>query len=133
MVIDTSAVIAILLGEPEAQVFAEAIRDSAVRLISAVSALEASIVIETRKGPSGGRDLDLLLHRANAEVIPFTAEQFEVARNAYRKYGKGIHPAGLNFGDCCTYALARVSGEPLLAKGSDFPRTDVTLAPTGLK
>ena len=128
MVIDTSAVIAILLGEPEAQVFAEAIRDSAVRLVSAVSALEASIVIETRKGPAGGRDLDLFLHRANAEVVPFTAEQFEVARNAYRKFGKGIHPAGLNFGDCCAYALARVSGEPLLAKGTDFPRTDITLA-----
>ena len=127
MVVDTSALIAILLQEPEAHTFAVALRNASVRLVSAVSALEASIVIEARKGPSGGRDLDLLLHRANAELVAFTAEQFEIARNAYRRYGKGLHPAGLNFGDCCAYALAKVSGEPLLAKGADFPKTDVAL------
>jgi len=127
MVVDTSALIAILLQEPEAHTFAVALQNASVRLVSAVSALEASIVIEARKGPSGGRDLDLLLHRANAELVAFTAEQSEIARNAYRKYGKGLHPAGLNFGDCCAYALAKVSGEPLLAKGADFPKTDVAL------
>ena len=127
MVVDTSDLIAILLQESEADRFTVALRDASVRLVSAVSALEASIVIEARKGLSGGRDLNLLLHRANAELVACTAEQFEIARNAYRKYGKGLHPAGLNFGDCCAYALAKVSGEPLLAKGADFPKTDVAL------
>jgi ribonuclease VapC len=95
--------------------------------LATVSALEASIVIETRKGAAGGRDLDLLLHRANAEIVAFNAEQFELARVAYRRFGKGHHPAGLNPGDCCAYALARVSGESLLAKGNDFGQTDVRL------
>ena len=107
--------------------YAAAIHRDPVRLVSAVSALEAAIVIEARKGPSGGRALDLLLYRANAEVIPFTAEQFQAARNAYRKYGKGRHRARLNLGDCCTYALAQVSGEKLLAKGSDFPETGIPM------
>lgn len=127
MVIEASALLAILFQEPEAHAFALAIRNAPVRLLSAVSALEASIVLETRKGPSGGRDLDLLLHRGKTEVVPFTAEQLEVARHAYRQYGKSRHPAGLNFGDCCAYALAKVSGEPLLAKGADFPQTDIAL------
>jgi ribonuclease VapC len=76
---------------------------------------------------SGGRDLDLLLHEAKAAVVPFTVEQSEIARGAYRKFGKGRHPAALNFGDCCTYALAKVSGEALLCKGNDFPQTDIRL------
>lgn len=128
MVIDTSAWIAILQQEPEAEAYAAAIENDPVRLLSAVSALETAIVIETRKGAAGGRALDLLLHRANAEIVPFTAEQFEVARDAYRKFGKGRHPAALNFGDCCAYALTRISGEKLLAKGDDFSRTDATMA-----
>ncbi len=98
-----------------------------MRLLSAVSALETSVVIENRKGPSGGRDLDLLLHRARVEVVAFGAEHYEAARAAYRRYGKGVHPAALNLGDCCAYALARISGEALLAKGSDFTQTDLRL------
>ena len=125
MVIDTSALIGILQQEPEAANFARAIQDDQVRLLSAVSALETAVVIEARKGPSGGRDLDLLLHRAQVEVVAFSSEQFEAARAAYRRYGKGIHPAALNLGDCCAYALARISGEPLLAKGEDFTKTDL--------
>ncbi len=127
MVIDTSALIAILQQEPEAARFAKAINEAPVRLLSAVSALEASVVIESRKGTIGGRDLDLLLHRARVDIVAFGAEQFETARAAYRRYGKGIHPAGLNLGDCCAYALAQISGEALLAKGDDFPRTDLRM------
>jgi ribonuclease VapC len=104
-----------------------AIGSDPVRLVSSVSALETAIVIESRKGPSGGRDFDLLLHEAKAEVVPFTVEQFEIARGAYRKFGKGRHPAALNYGDCCAYALARVSGEALLSKGNDFPQTGIRL------
>lgn len=131
MVIDTSVFMAILQQEPEAGRYAQAIESDPVRLVSSVTALETAIVIESRKGPSGGRDFDLLLHQAKAEVVSFTVEQFEIARGAYRKFGKGRHPAALNFGDCCTYALARVSGETLLAKGSDFPRTDIPLTGIG--
>jgi ribonuclease VapC len=127
MVIDTSALIAILQQEPEAGPYARAIGSDPVRLVSSVTALETAIVIESRKGLSGGRDLDLLLHEAKGEVVPFTVEQFEIARGAYRKFGKGRHPAALNFGDCCTYALAKVSGEALLCKGNDFPLTDIRL------
>jgi ribonuclease VapC len=129
MVIDTSALIAILRQEPEADVFARAIREDPVRLLSAVNAVEAAIVIEARKGPSGGRDLDLLLHHAKVEIVSFSAEQFEAARRAWRQFGKGSHPAALNIGDCCAYALARVSGEKLLAKGEDFRRTDIDILP----
>src|SRR5690348_5442037 len=103
MVIDTSALIAILQQEPDAEAFTIAIRNDPVRLLSAVSALEAAVVIESRKGQAGGRDLDLLLHRANAEIVPFNREQFELARKAYRTYGKGIYRAALNLGDCCAY------------------------------
>jgi ribonuclease VapC len=127
MVIDTSALMAILQQEPEAANYANAIQRDAVRLVSAVSALEASIVVESRKGPNGGRDLDLLLHRAHIEVVAFSSEQYEIARAAYRRYGKGRHPAALNLGDCCSYALAKVSGEPLLAKGEDFRATDIRM------
>jgi ribonuclease VapC len=127
MVIDTSALMAILQQEPEAANYANAIQRDAVRLVSAVSALEASIVVESRKGPNGGRDLDLLLHRAHIEVVAFSSEQYEIARAAYRRYGKGRHPAALNLGDCCCYALAKVSGEPLLAKGEDFRATDIRM------
>jgi ribonuclease VapC len=127
MVIDASALIAILQNEPEAEAFANAIQLDPVRLLSSIAALEASVVMESRKGPAGGRDLDLLLHRAQVEIVPFSAEQFELARAAYRKFGKGRHPAALNLGDCCTYALARVSGQSLLAKGNDFCQTDLPL------
>jgi ribonuclease VapC len=125
MVIDASALVAILLGEPEAQSFALAIAGDPKRLVSAFSALETAIVIESKKGESGGRELDLLFRQAKIEIVPVTAEQFEMARSAWRKYGKGRHPAALNIGDCCSYALAKSAGEPLLFKGNDFAQTDI--------
>jgi len=117
--------IAILLGEPEAEALARAIARDPVRLISTFSALETGIVIEVRKGEAGGREFDLLLHRARIEIVPMNVEQYEIAREAWRIYGKGRHPAGLNIGDCCSYALAKYSGEPLLFKGEDFSKTDI--------
>ena len=125
MVIDTSAVIAILLREDEAPRFAEAIEQAAPRLLSAASLLEASMVIETRKGETGGRELDLFIYRAGIEIVAVDHEQAEVARIAWRRYGKGRHPAGLNYGDCFAYALTKVSGSPLLFKGDDFNQTDL--------
>jgi ribonuclease VapC len=125
MVIDSSAFIAILLGEPEAETFAVVIGSDPKRLTSAFTALETGIVIEAKKGEAGSREFDLLLHRTKVEIIPLTAEQFEMARSAWRKYGKGNHPAGLNIGDCCSYALAKWTGEPLLFKGNDFSQTDI--------
>lgn len=125
MVIDSSAVIAILMAEPEAESMASAIGQDPKRLMSAVNALESSIVIEAKKGSSGGREFDLLCHHAGIEIVPMTAEQYALARSAWRTFGKGRHPAGLNMGDCCAYALAKHSGEPLLFKGDDFGRTDI--------
>ena len=125
MVIDTSALIAILLGEPEADALAHAVADEPKRMLSAFSALEAYIVITAKKGESGGRELDLLVHRCQVETIGLNADQSEVARKAWLAYGKGRHPAGLNIGDCCSYALAKYLGEPLLFVGEDFARTDV--------
>jgi ribonuclease VapC len=90
-----------------------------------VSVLESAIVLRARKGAAGVCELDLLLHAAGITVVSFDADQALQARAAYEKYGKGVHPAGLNLGDCCTYALARSSGEPLLFKGEDFPLTDL--------
>lgn len=127
MVIDTSAILAILFEEVEASVIAEQISKDTKRLLSAGTALEVMIVIEARKGEAGGRELDLLLHRAKVDVVPFDSEQAEIARSAWRHYGKGNHPAGLNFGDCFAYALAKISGEPLLFKGNDFNQTDIQL------
>lgn len=125
MVVDTSALMAVLLGEPEAETFARLLADDPKILISAFNALESAIVIEAKKGEAGGRELDLLLHRARIDIIPFTADQVELARTAWRQFGKGQHPAGLNIGDCCAYALAKFSGEPLLFKGKDFSHTDI--------
>lgn len=125
MVIDTSALIAILLNEPEAEALARAIAADPKRLLSAFSALESYIVITARKGESGGRELDLLLHRCDIETVGLNADQSELARKAWLAYGKGRHAAGLNIGDCCTYALAVYSREPLLFVGDDFAQTDV--------
>ncbi|MGB2624672.1 MAG: type II toxin-antitoxin system VapC family toxin [Candidatus Acidiferrum sp.] len=127
MVIDSSALLAILLNEPERPRYLDLIDDSQIRLISAASALESAMIIEHRRGPAGGSEFDIFLHRAAIEIISVDAEQFSVARQAWRKYGKGRHPAALNFGDCFAYALATVSNEPLLAKGSDFQKTDLQL------
>ncbi len=125
MVIDTSALIAILFGEPEAEAFARTLADDAKKLISTFNALETSIVVEAKKGEAGGRELDLLLHRAGIEIVAMNVDQVELARSAWRNFGKGNHPAGLNIGDCCAYALAKYSGEPLLFKGEDFKQTDI--------
>lgn len=125
MVVDTSAVIAILSGESETASFARALADDPKKMISAFNALESAIVIEARKGEAGGRELDLLLHRARIEIVALNGDQVELALAAWRKYGRGNHPAGLNIGDCCAYALAKYSGEPLLFKGQDFSRTDI--------
>jgi ribonuclease VapC len=130
MVIDTSALIAILLGEPEAAVFARVISYDPKRLMSVFTYLESSIVIEAKKGEAGGRELDLLINRAGIEIVGMEHEQAEIARTAWRRFGKGRHPAGLNIGDCCSYALSKYSGEPLLFKGADFSATDVAVVHT---
>lgn len=99
-----------------------------VRLVSAASLLETSIVVEARHGDPGGRELDLLVHQAGVQVVAVTADHIEIAREAWRRFGRGRHPAGLNFGDCFSYALAQTSGEPLLFKGGDFSQTDIPAA-----
>lgn len=125
MVIDSSAIVSILLREPEADRFIQQIAGDETRLMSTFSILETAVVIEVRKGASGARELDLLLHEADVTPVPLTSEQLELARDAYRRFGKGRHPAGLNLGDCVSYALGQHSGEPLLFKGEDFVQTDV--------
>ena len=128
MVIDTSALLAILFEEPEQALYAAAIDGGSPRLLSSINAFEASVVVESRKGVHGGRELDLLLHRARVDIVPFTRDHFELARKAWRNYGKGNHPAGLNLADCCAYALTKSSGEPLLFKGQGFSLTDTVPA-----
>jgi len=126
MVIDTSVLIALLHVEPEAARLAVAIETDATRLISAATVVEAGLVIESRYGSVGGRELDLLMARASLSIEAVTAEQAEIAREAWRRFGKGRHAAGLNFGDCFSYALAKATDEPLLFKGNDFTHTDIT-------
>ncbi|RFB78222.1 type II toxin-antitoxin system VapC family toxin [Methylovirgula sp. 4M-Z18] len=128
MVIDTSAIVAIAFNEPEAKSFRERIADDPVRLISAATILEAAMVIETRQGEAGGGELDLWLHKAKVEIVAVTADHADQARRAWRRYGKGRHAAALNFGDCFSYALASLTGEPLLFKGNDFAQTDIVAA-----
>ena len=127
MVLDTSALLAILTDEPERAAFNRTIEADAVRLVSSATLLETAIVIEARFGPDGGRDLDHFLHKIEVEVVPPSLEHIALARRAYRRFGKGKHAAGLNFGDCFSYALAEASGEPLLCKGKDFALTDLRL------
>ena len=128
MVIDTSAIVAILYDEPDAQEIQRKIASDPVRLLSAATLLEATILIETHLGEAGGQKLDLLLYKTSVEIVPVDLDQAEVARWAWRRFGKGRHPAKLNFGDCFAYALAMVRQEPLLFKGDDFSRTDVPRA-----
>lgn len=128
MVLDTSALLAVLFDEPERHELINAITSARRRLVSAATLLEASIVVESRRGEVAGRELDLFLHRSAVETIPVDDEQVQVARAAWRRYGKGRHPAGLNLGDLFAYALARVSGEDLLFKGDDFGKTDIAHA-----
>ncbi len=125
MVIDTSALVAILLREQEADDLIASLVQDPRRLISSFSYLECAVVLEARKGPAGVRELGLLMHEARIEQVALDADQAAVAINAYRRYGKGRHPAKLNIGDCCSYALASISAEPLLFKGDDFTKTDL--------
>jgi ribonuclease VapC len=125
MVIDTSAILAILLDEPERRRFNEIIEAEPVRLISSGTLLEAAVVLEARKGEPGGRELDLFLHRARVEVVAFDQDQVELARRAIRRYGRGRHTANLNLGDAFAYALAKTTGDRLLYKGDDFKETDI--------
>ena len=126
MIVDTSAIIAILRDEPDAAQFIDAIARARIRRISAVTFVEAAAVIDGSRDPVSSRRFDDLLREAHFIVEPVTEEQARVAREAYRDFGKGSgHPAKLNFGDCFAYALARALGEPLLFKGKDFTRTDV--------
>ena len=129
MVIDSSAIIAVLLDEANAADIAREIEASSQRLLSAANLLEASIVIESRKGEAGGRELDLLIYRAAIEIVAVDQDQAELARIAWRRFGKGRHPAGLNYGDCFAYALARTRQLPLLFQGDDFSRTDIDIVP----
>lgn len=128
MVIDTSALLAILQGEPERRAFNEAIAAADSVVISVASFVEVSRVIEARYGADGLLDLDRFLQHARIEFAVVDLEQGRLAREAFRRFGKGRHPAGLNFGDCFAYALARALGHPLLYKGEDFSKTDVVAA-----
>jgi ribonuclease VapC len=128
MVVDTSALVALLSMEPESARLAAALESDAVRLVSAATVVESSLIIESRYGSAGGRELDLLIAKAGLSVESVTREQADVAREAWRRYGKGRHSAGLNFGDCFSYSLAKVTGEPLLFKGNDFTHTDLSAA-----
>jgi ribonuclease VapC len=126
MIVDSSAVVAILKDEPEREEFNAAIERASVRRISAVNYVEAAIVIDGSRNPILSRKLDDLMREAKIAIEPVTALQARIAREAYRDFGKGSgHPARLNMGDCFAYALAKVAGEPLLYKGGDFDKTDL--------
>jgi ribonuclease VapC len=128
MILDTSALVAVLYEEPEADLFTRLIHGARRCLISVGNFLELSIVIESQLGADALRQCDMFLLRAGILVEPFTVEQVHIARQAFHDFGKGRHPAGLNFGDCFAYALAKTTGEPLLFKGDDFRKTDVRAA-----
>jgi ribonuclease VapC len=125
MVVDTSAVLAILFQEPEATDFAQAIEEEPAPMISAASVLEAGIVLVTRAGPEGPTDLRDFIELGGLQVEPVSAAQAGLALDAYERFGRGRHGAGLNFGDCFSYALAKATGRPLLFKGDGFSRTDI--------
>jgi ribonuclease VapC len=131
MVIDSSALIAILRKEPEADAFLHAIDRDAVRLVSAMTKLETSMVAIGMRDRAGGEDVGRLLTKIAATIVPFDEHQADIAREAFARYGKGRHPAGLNFGDCAAYALAVAEAEPLLCKGTDFGATDVEVVGQG--
>ncbi|MEW5925870.1 MAG: type II toxin-antitoxin system VapC family toxin [Gemmatimonadota bacterium] len=128
LVLDPSALIAYLKAEPEATRLRDAMLAASALSLSAASLVEAGMVAEKLRG-GGSIDLDTMLVELHVRIIPFTEEQAELARSAFRRFGKGRHPAGLDFGDCFSYALARALGEPLLFVGNDFSRTDVQVAP----
>ncbi|AEG58030.1 type II toxin-antitoxin system VapC family toxin [Sinorhizobium meliloti] len=125
MIVDTSALVAILYREPQAARFVNYIHDAETTRISVASYIELSMVVESQLGPDGMRQAEAFFRRAGIIVEPVTLEHGELARQAFLDFGKGRHKAGLNFGDCFAYALAKASGEPLLFKGNDFSQTDV--------
>lgn len=125
MILDTSAVIAILAGEPDAAHYAQLIETDPTPRIGTPALLEASIVLTRWFGEAAESALDAFVRESGCEIVPFDFPQVRAAQEAYRRFGKGRHPAGLNFGDCMSYALARVCDEPLLFKGEDFGRTDI--------
>lgn len=129
MVIDTSALIAILEQEQDAGLLAEALAADATRLISAATLVEAGLVIVARRGVPGGDKLDRLLRELNVETVPITVEHARLAREGFLCYGKGRHTARLNYGDCFVYALAKLSGHAILCKGGDFSQTDASVVP----
>ena len=126
MVIDTSAIVAILFDEPERDRFTRLIDDAGARLVSAVGRVEAAFVVEGRRREAGRERLDRFFRLTGAQIVGVTPEQAEIAIEAFRRFGKGRHPAALNIGDCFAYALAKATGEALLFKGTDFARTDIT-------
>lgn len=125
LVVDTSALVAIILGEVDAERFALVLKGAVPIAVSVVSVVEATIVVEARSGPDATRDLVLLLDSIDAVRVDVDREQMDLAVGAWRRFGKGRHPAALNFGDCFSYALAAARAEPLLFKGRDFSQTDV--------
>jgi ribonuclease VapC len=128
VILDTSALVAIFYGEPEAEHFTRLIHGAKRRLMSVANFLELSMVIESQLGPLAGRQCDTFFRRAEIVIEPVTLVQGHLARQAFLDFGKGRHPAGLNFGDCFAYALARAADEPLLYKGMDFSKTDISAA-----
>jgi ribonuclease VapC len=131
MIVDTSAVLAILFSEDDAPQYAQAIETADTCRMSAANFLEAAINIDNRGDSAAGRQLDTFIERARIDIEPVTFEQVRMARQAYFDYGKGRHPAGLNFGDVFAYALSKITGEPLLFKGQDFSQTDIAAVPPG--
>ena len=125
MIVETSAIVAILFRESEAERYEKAILEAQNCRMSVVSYLEAAIVLESRNGIAAGHDLDTLLNEMGIELEPVNLDQAQGARRAWQRFGKGNHPAGLNFGDCFSYALAEATREPLLFKGQDFALTDI--------
>ena len=125
MVVDTSAVVAILLGEPEADEFAGALIDAPVRLMSAVTRVELTCVVEGRNRAAGRREIERLLHEVPIEIVPVSLEHADIAIEAFRRFGRGRHRAALNIGDCFSYALAQATDQPLLFMGDDFIHTDI--------
>ena len=128
MILDTSAIIAILENEASAPLLIAALEGAEIRRVSAATLVEAGIILHARFGDHGERELDLFVQRAHVQIIPVTEQHAELARSAYRRFGKGRSAAGLNFGDCFSYALARALDEPLLYVGDDFTQTDVAAA-----
>ena len=128
MIIDTSALVAVLDQELEAERIARTLASAPERVLSAANLVEVGIVMQARRGDDGERDLDLLLAKLRVDIAAVTASQADLARKAFRRYGRGRHAANLNFGDCFAYALAKDKSAPLLFKGGDFERTDVIVA-----